>query len=198
MGCGKNGTFDIHPEWKQWAILTVHDENFDNNNSTIFLHKIYGSLIMNWLRLFSNEQLTLILQPIMGHGLWDKQEVFGNYQDSNSENSMIATLTRATIRISKLGQFWRNVPIVANKIISADGLIFSLGIGEVPFIKQATFSVWETQEQMKHFAYSMKDHSEVIKKTRTENWYSEEMFVRFKILDSFGTIHGTNPLKRNC
>ena len=197
MGCGKNGTFDIHPEWRQWAILTVHTENYEHNKSNKYRHKLYGSLIMNWLKLFSIEQLTLILQPITGHGTWDGNQVFGEYQQPNPENAMIATLTRATIRLSKLGQFWRNVPLVADKISTADGLLFSLGIGEVPFTKQATFSVWETPEQMKHFAYSMKAHSEVIKKTRAENWYSEEMFVRFNILDSFGTIHGINPMKIN-
>jgi hypothetical protein len=40
----------------------------------------------------------------------------------------------------------------------------------------------------------MKEHSEVVKKTRTENWYSEDLFVRFSIKDSFGTINGINPL----
>jgi hypothetical protein len=109
---------------------------------------------------------------------------------------MIATLTRATIRINKLRSFWKNVDGVANQMRAADGFITSLGIGEVPWIKQATFSVWKSKVHMKQFAYQMHQHAEVIRKTRQENWYSEDMFVRFKILSSKGTLRGKDPLER--
>ena len=78
---------------------------------------------------------------------------------------------------------------------SADGLITSIGIGELPFIKQATFSIWQSKEKMKHFAYQMHQHTEVIKKTRDEKWYSEDMFVRFKPLKVTGSIKGASPLQ---
>ena len=48
---------------------------------------------------------------------------------------------------------------------------------------------------MKSFAYQGKDHTEVIHKTRKEKWYSEDMFTRFKITGSTGTIKGINPLE---
>jgi heme-degrading monooxygenase HmoA len=64
----------------------------------------------------------------------------------------------------------------------------------MPWIKQATFSIWQSKAAMKQFAYQMKEHAEVIRKTRQDNWYSEEMFIRFKILASFGSLHGKNPL----
>ena len=69
---------------------------------------------------------------------------------------------------------------------SAKGLITSYGIGEMPWIKQATFSVWESKEDMKNFAYSVHEHKDVIRKTRSENWYKEELFVRFRILSVKG------------
>jgi len=34
----------------------------------------------------------------------------------------------------------------------------------------------------------------IIQKTRKERWYSEDMFVRFKPLKTFGTIKGMDPL----
>ena len=77
----------------------------------------------------------------------------------------------------------------------AEGLITSIRIGEVPFIKQATFSIWESKESMKKFAYQMHQHQEVIKKTKKENWYSEDMFVRFIPLHTSGTINGATPFK---
>ncbi len=32
MGSGKNGTFDFHPDWQQWALLAVweDEESFQN------------------------------------------------------------------------------------------------------------------------------------------------------------------------
>jgi len=90
--------------------------------------------------------------------------------------------------------FWNHVAPVASQVKAAKGFIFSVGIGEVPWVKQATFSVWESLDDMKAFAYGLKEHSEVIRKTRKEDWYSEDMFVRFLIIDAFGSLRGVNPL----
>ena len=76
----------------------------------------------------------------------------------------------------------------------APGFITSFGIGEAPVYRQATFSIWESINHVKAFAYASKEHAEVIKKTRAEKWYSEELFARFKIVDSFGTINEKDPL----
>ena len=105
-------------------------------------------------------------------------------------------LTRATIRMNKLKYFWQNVAPVADKMNVAKGFLFSVGVGEIPWIKQATFSVWQSREDMKAFAYGMKEHAAVIQKTRKENWYSEDMFVRFIIVNVSGTIGGKSPLER--
>jgi hypothetical protein len=84
--------------------------------------------------------------------------------------------------LSRLRSFWKAVPAAAENLSQTEGLTYSVGIGEVPFIKQATFSIWETAESMKNYAYKMRAHQEVIRKTRKEAWYSEEMFLRFKVI----------------
>ena len=188
MGSGKNGTFDKIPDLHQWAILAVHKENVEINN-------LYGDFILKWWKFFRCEVFTLLLEPIEGHGKWDGKKVFGDLPSKSEYGGLLATLTRATIRIQKLTYFWENVAPVAAKMKDADGFIMSAGIGEIPWLKQATFSVWQSKEAMKVFAYQMKEHTEVIKKTRAENWYSEDMFVRFKITGVTGTINGLNPLK---
>jgi heme-degrading monooxygenase HmoA len=100
----------------------------------------------------------------------------------------IVILTRATIRLSKLKSFWKNVDSIASQMANAKGFITSYGIGEIPWVKQATVSIWESKEDMKNFAYKMHNHAEVIKKTRQEKWYSEDMFVRFKIKEIAGKL----------
>ncbi|MFM7709658.1 MAG: spheroidene monooxygenase [Ferruginibacter sp.] len=191
MGSGKNGTFDKTPDWKQWALLAVHTRESDQYKT---LKSCYGRFIHSWSSLFCKEHYTLLLTPMTGHGQWDGQNPFGAFPNTPFErNEPVATLTRATIRFSRLSSFWKNVPPVAIQMSQAAGFIFSAGIGEVPWIKQATFSIWESTEAMQSFAYRMKAHSEVVKKTRSENWYSEDMFVRFRVIDSFGTIHDRDP-----
>ena len=71
MGSGKNGTFDFHPDWQQWALLAVweDEESFDYFNQNSFVSK--------WWRLFTNEQWTVLLEPLQSHGKWNKQEPFG-------------------------------------------------------------------------------------------------------------------------
>jgi len=192
LGCGKNGTFDIHPDWRQWGILVagckLTDYNYINYSS------LYGNFITRWWQLFKCEKWTIILDPIEGHGTWDGKECFGNLPKQSDYDGAIAVLTRASIRINRLKNFWQHVDAVANRMHMADGFITSIGIGEAPWIRQATFSIWKSKEHMKNFAYQMQEHKEVIRKTRQEKWYSEDMFVRFKILACEGTINGSNPL----
>lgn len=203
LGCGKNGTFDKIPDLQQWGILTVRSLEFEvrssknsSSNSFSLMKDLYGSFIANWIRLFGCETFTILLEPLEGHGYWDGKEVFGNLPRSSAHEGMVAILTRATIRLNKLKYFWQHVAAVSAKMKSSKGFIASIGIGEIPWIKQATFSIWEDRNSMMDFAYGMKEHTEVIRKTRQEKWYSEDMFVRFKIIKHSGTLHGKDPLKR--
>jgi heme-degrading monooxygenase HmoA len=196
LGCGKNGTFDKHPDWQQWGIMAVQSNSMlvENFNETAHISNLYGSIISKWLYFFNCETWTIFLEPVEGHGQWDGKEPFGTITKQASYDGIIATLTRATIRFSKLKAFWQNVAAAANEMATAKGFISSVGIGEMPYIKQATFSIWQSKEDMKAFAYQMHQHTAIIQKTRKERWYSEDMFVRFKPLQTFGTIKGNDPL----
>lgn len=187
MGCGKNGTFDKTPDWQQWALLEVFSEENQTSVTPKFIKKYW--------HLFKVEKLVIELQPIESHGKWDNQLCFGELPKQTDYEGQIAVLTRATIRLNKLSAFWKNVDSVANQMATAKGFITSFGIGEVPFIKQATFSIWQSKQSMKAFAYSMHEHKQVIQKTKKENWYSEEMFTRFIVKNCVGSIQGKNPLE---
>lgn len=201
MGCGKNGTFDKVPDWRQWAVLQVWSrglgmelEVWDESGPTPVSRLQTPDFLLSWWKFFHCKVWTLVLSPIEGHGTWDGKQCFGELPRQTEYEGMIGVLTRATIRINKLNSFWKNVDSVAHQMNGADGFITSLGIGEVPWIKQATFSIWKSKAHMRQFAYQMKEHAEVIRKTRQEDWYSEDMFVRFKIISSSGSLHGKTPL----
>jgi heme-degrading monooxygenase HmoA len=191
MGCGKNGTFDINPDWRQWAIMAAHKNTIESSNIPALLQELYGSFITRWFRFFKCETWTVLLESMEGHGTWNGKQPFGDLL--RKTETEVAVLTRATIRLSRLKQFWKHVDQAATAMVSADGFITSFGIGEMPFIRQATFSIWQSREQMKKFAYSLPAHAEIVKKTRKERWYSEDMFVRFRILKTIGTVNGKNP-----
>lgn len=188
LGSGKNGTFDLNPDWQQWGLLAVWEskEDFD---------KFYkSSFISGWWRLFTHEQWTMLCEPLQSHGKWDGKQPFGT-ANVTDYTGPVAVLTRATIRPTRTKNFWANVDSVADIMTAAKGYITSFGIGEAPVYRQATFSIWESLDDVKNFAYRSRQHAEVIKKTRSEDWYSEELFARFKPVEAFGTLQGTDPLK---
>ncbi|GGH05353.1 DUF3291 domain-containing protein [Mucilaginibacter phyllosphaerae] len=187
LGSGRNGTFDLQPDWQQWGLLAVWDDRDAYQRFT------KTSVIKKWWNTLATESWTLLCEPMQSHGQWDGREPFGKPNEKIA-NGPMAVLTRATIKMGRLKNFWSHVDEVANLMVNAPGYITSFGVGEAPVFRQATFSVWESFEQMKAFAYGSKQHAEVIKKTRSEGWYSEELFARFRIIESSGTINGTDPL----
>lgn len=188
LGTGKKGTFDLYPDWQQWGVLACWDNQADFNR---FYEK---SFMSKWWRFFSVEQWTILCEPLQSHGKWDGLEPFIATGQSDYSGPLVV-LTRATVRFKRLKTFWANADVVSGIMSSAKGLIASFGIGEMPVYKQATFSVWDNPDSMKAFAYQSPEHIEVIRKTKEEGWYSEELFVRFKPMNVFGTLHGVDPLK---
>ncbi len=178
LGTGKNGSFDKTPDLHQWAIMAAHKELLD----IITIENLYGKFIAKWLSNFNCTSTIYLLDPIEGHGTWDGKKPFGELPAKSDYEGKIAVITRATIKLNKLKYFWQNVAPVAEKMVTAKGFLTSYGVGEIPWIKQATFSIWESKAAMKNFAYGMKEHAEVIQKTRQQKWYSEDMFTRFKVI----------------
>jgi hypothetical protein len=196
LGCGRSGSFDLNPDWNQYGLFTVSESKdlfpFSNENYEEWKKEYYGNFITKWWRFCGCETWTIILEPVLSHGCWSGVELFPEAKNNNIEGP-VGVLTRASIRISKARDFWKNVKPVQAQMADAEGLIFSVGIGEMPFFKQATFSIWEDAEKMKKFAYNMQQHRDVIVKTRSRDWYSEEMFTRFRPLAQAGTLKGVTP-----
>jgi heme-degrading monooxygenase HmoA len=139
------------------------------------------------------ESWSVRLAVVGGGGSWRGVHV-AERVDHAAESGAIAVVTRANVRLRS----WRAFGIAGGPVNAdlhrAEGLIDVVGIGEAPVGKLATFSLWQSAEHITQWAYGSVEHLEVMRRTRDERWYSEEMFVRFAPYASVGTWDGRDPL----
>lgn len=138
-------------------------------------------------RELSENITTFHLAPTMAHGEWEGQQPFP-LNTPYDPQLPVAVITRATIRTSKLPDFWRYVPRTSRSVYDHSARLLSIGIGEYPVFMQATFSYWTSGKAMQDFAYRSDYHKEVVQLTRERDWYKEELFVRFTVLEIDGEI----------
>ena len=134
------------------------------------------------------------LRLLGGHGSWRGVDPLEGL-DAGTAGGPVAIVTRADVRPSAWRTFGRAGRAVDDELHRADGLIDVVGIGEAPIGRLATFSLWESLAAARQFAYSMPDHVAVVRRTRAEGWYSEELFARFEPFGSTGQWNGRDPLR---
>ncbi|MCU1603239.1 MAG: putative spheroidene monooxygenase [Frankiales bacterium] len=140
---------------------------------------------------YATECWRVDLRPLRSRGQWSRQDPFGD--PSGEHPGTTAVLTRARLRPSRAARFWSAVPDVTRSLDGAPGVRVSLAVGEAPIGLQGTFSVWDSPEQLRAFAHAGA-HKDVIARTPEEKWYAEELFARFAVEASTGTLDGRDPL----
>ena len=190
VGMGSGIGFSPRPDPRTWGLFAVWE------NASAWEAFRDASRVMRQYRERSEELYTLRLQPVSSHGRWSGVEPFGSPDGVRSigPDEPLVVLTRATIRLHRALRFWSWVDPVDRELRASPDLLLGFGIGEAPWIRQATLSVWRTTATMQAFAYASPAHREVIRRTRAENWYAEELFARFRLLGTEGTLGGTDPL----
>lgn len=172
LGSGAKTGFSHLPNLGVYALLAVWPkeetaEQFFKNNS--------------WFKACvhaSSNVFTIYMQTCGVHGKWEGNTPFKKTINQLADRPL-AVLTRATIRPSRLLRFWQFVSPVSQFLHQSQNKIFAVGVGELPLIQQATFSIWENIKALETFAYHSGLHSKVVQLTRKEKWYQEDLFARF-------------------
>lgn len=175
MGSGRGIGFHPLPDWSVYALMQVWDTETD---ALRFFDQ--HSFIRNCQKQ-AGIVTTIYLKNIFSKGRWSGKEPFKPSPDQpfESDQNPVAVLTRASIRPSKLWKFWQYVPVAQSRLKGYPGLMFQKGIGEMPLLQMATFSIWSDAERIRQFAYRDAEHREAVTLTRQLDWYSEELFARF-------------------
>jgi hypothetical protein len=183
LGSGGGKGFSVWPDFGTYGLLAVWEDEaaarafFDGHP----LCAAYRERCSAWW--------TVYMQAAKAHGQWDGQEPFPIGLPFD-ENRLVGVITRATIHPRHLLRFWRFVPSASRSIQGREGLLFAIGIGELPIVQQATFSLWENSRLMQQYAYRSPHHKEVVRRTRELGWYKEELFARFHPYRSEGKWDG--------
>ena len=187
LGSGKGRGFNPLPYWSVYALLQVWESEEDANE---FFN---SSDLMREYAVHSDELYTIYMKNISAGGTWVGKNPFEKGAQLDSDQP-VAVITRATIKWNWLLRFWKYVPTSQKALEGNEGLIYTKGVGEIPIVQMATFSLWKNFESVKQFAYRSKQHQEAIRRTRKNNWYKEELFSRFQPYKSRGKWEGKDLL----
>jgi heme-degrading monooxygenase HmoA len=140
------------------------------------------------------EAYGLRLALLSGRGSWAGHRVEHDLL-AGASGGPVAVLTRARVRRGAGRRFRAAARSTAVEVSSAAGLLAVVGVGELPTGLLGTFSLWADAASPSRFAFRQAQHREVVRRTRAEGWYSEELFARFEPLSSDGTWDGRDPLR---
>lgn len=141
----------------------------------------------------ADEHWGVRLRGLGGHGRWRGFDPLADLETGSSD-ARIVVITRAAVRPGAWRDFTRASRLVDRELHRSPGLVDVVAIGEAPIGRLATFSLWDSLDAARAFASSMPDHVEVVRRTRADEWYTEEFFGRFEPYESTGTWNGRDPL----
>jgi spheroidene monooxygenase len=183
-GSGTGEGFTPRPNTAVWAIFSVWSDGARAREGVAF-----EQVFQRW-RARASESFTLYLEPYSARGAWGGVTPFAPH---GAAGGVVAALTRATVRPAHALRFWRRVPDISARIGQDTNVAFKIGIGEVPLLHQVTFSVWPDAARMADFARTG-PHAEAIAAVRAGDWFSEELYARFRVTGTAGSWEGGNPL----
>jgi len=188
LGSGYEGGFGLRPSKSRQGLFAIF------SNEAAADEFIHFSDVTAGYRQHSREYCILKMKAWSTRGSWDSIQFTPSTLMPSA--GPIATLTRASIQLPKATAFWRYAPAAQRSLESAPGCQLAVGLGEAPFLRQATFSVWDSVGAMDAYARSGA-HLEAIRAAHANQFFSESLFVRYLPLEITGVWKGCRyPLAR--
>ncbi len=190
LGTGAGSAMGLGADLCRWATFAVWEDAAALDD---FLAD--SPIAARWRQ--GHETWTVRLAPLSAHGAWSGARPLDAVDAdaaAGAGDGPVAVLTRARIALRHWPAFYRSVAAVESHLHRQRGLVAVLGIGEAPVGLQATFSLWRSASDVEAFAYRGGPHDGVVRRTRAEGWFSEELFARFRPYGSTGTWDGRDPL----
>lgn len=199
LGTGHGQKFTASDaDLNHWAVLTTWPSDVESESFTS------SPAFCRWQDI-AHEHRQVVMRPATSVGSWSGTEPFiphPNALPANPKNTtatpgrLVASITRARVKLTQWRHFQRSVPPVAQALHTSPGLLWAIGIGESPIGWQGTFSVWESHKALRDFAYGGHAHRDVITRTKTSQWYAEELFATFAVDTITGSYKGQELLCR--
>lgn len=187
LGTGRGRTTSLSVDMARRAAFVVWD---DADSLDAFLRS--SGVAARWRA--AGEHYAVRLRLVSGGGRWRGTEPLAG-MPLVAASGPIAVLTRADVRVRASRPFLAAGRPVSSALASGvDGLLAVVGVGEAPIGRQATFSLWRDGAAIDTFAYGNAAHVEVVRRTRAERWYGDELFARFAPETIEGTWDGVDPL----
>lgn len=191
MGTGRGRTTSLSADLARRALFAVWDDEAD---LAAFLRT--SPVAARWRT--AAEHYSVRLDLVSGGGRWRGVEPLGAMVPVAAlAAAPLAVLTRADVHARSWRPFLAAGRPVSDAVQAAPGLLAVAGVGEAPLGRQATFSLWRDAAAVERFAYADADHVAVVRRTRAEGWYGEELFARFAPTTLEGTWDGVDPLELN-
>lgn len=170
LGSGRGGGFGLVPSLEHQGLFTLFDDDaaadafIDHSPAVHAYRKHAGDL---WIAK---------LRATACRGSWAGVRMAVTREPD--PDAPVAALTRASIRPGRAWAFWRHSPASQAGLAVASGCRLAIGLGEAPFLRQATFSLWDDTAAMDRYA-RQGAHQAAIRAAAQHSFFSESMFVRF-------------------
>lgn len=184
-GSGVGEGFTPVPDTSVYAILATWPDHDAARRA------MFGTRILRRYAEMADESLTIFLTPTSARGRWDGAQPF--VPQDVASNGPVAALTRATVKLRSAGRFWKQEPEISRAIGRDPNVLFKIGIGELPLVRQATFSVWPDTQTMAAFARADGPHARAIREVREGRLFKEDLYARFRVDAVEGTWEGVRP-----
>ena len=170
LGSGRGGGFGTTPSATIQGLFCVFD---DAASADAFVSPT--GPFQAW-RARARECFTVKLRAYSVRGSWaGMRPAIGAAAPGDGP---IAALTRASIRPTRARRFWRMEPQAELELEVAHGCLLATGVGEAPYLRQATFTLWDSVASMDAYARTGA-HLAAIRASAQGAFFSESMFVRF-------------------